>query len=92
MNRLYAGTLRKEHVGQKITLFGWVQKHRDFGELVFVDLRDRTGIVQVVADQKFVPADVVAAAKELRGEYVVRIDGESRVPAAMGSARPASRR
>src|SRR5712691_9108143 len=76
MNRVYAGTLRKENVGQKITLCGWVQKHRDFGELVFVDLRDRTGIVQVVADQKFVPADVVAAAKELRGEYVVRIGGE----------------
>jgi aspartyl-tRNA synthetase len=76
MSRIYAGTLRKQQVGQKITLMGWVQKHRDFGELVFVDLRDRTGIVQVVADQKFVPADVVAAAKELRGEYVVRIDGE----------------
>src|SRR6185503_14548203 len=76
MNRTYAGTLRKEHVGQKITLAGWVAKQRDFGELVFVDLRDRTGIVQVVADQKFVAADVVAAAKELRTEFVVRIDGE----------------
>jgi aspartyl-tRNA synthetase len=76
MNRVYAGTLRKENVGDKITVFGWVQKQRDFGELVFVDLRDRTGIVQVVADQQFVAADVVSAAKELRGEYVVRIDGE----------------
>ena len=76
MERKYAGTLRKEHVGQKITLTGWVQKQRDFGELVFIDLRDRSGIVQVVADQKFVPADVVAAAKELRSEFVVRIDGE----------------
>src|SRR5450755_56924 len=76
MNRTYAGTLRKEHVGQKITLNGWVAKQRDFGELVFVDLRDRSGIVQVVADQKFVAADVVASAKELRSEFVVRIDGE----------------
>ena len=76
MNRTYAGTLRKDHVGQKITLNGWVAKQRDFGELVFVDLRDRSGIVQVVADQKFVAADVVAAAKELRSEFVVRIDGE----------------
>jgi aspartyl-tRNA synthetase len=76
MNRIYAGTLRKENVGQQVILNGWVQKHRDFGELVFVDLRDRTGIVQVVADQKFVPADVVSAAKELRGEYVVHIEGE----------------
>jgi aspartyl-tRNA synthetase len=76
MNRTYAGTLRKENLGQNVTLNGWVHKQRDFGELVFVDLRDRSGIVQVVADQKYVPADVVAAAKELRGEYVVRIDGE----------------
>ena len=76
MNRTYAGTLRKDHVGQKITLNGWVAKQRDFGELVFVDLRDRSGVVQVVADQKFVPAEVVAAAKELRSEFVVRIDGE----------------
>jgi aspartyl-tRNA synthetase len=76
MNRTYAGTLRKDHVGQKVTLNGWVAKQRDFGELVFVDLRDRSGIVQVVADQKFVAADVVAVAKELRSEFVVRIDGE----------------
>ena len=76
MTRTYAGTLRKEHIGQKITLNGWVAKQRDFGELVFVDLRDRSGIVQVVADQKFVAADVVASAKELRSEFVVRIDGE----------------
>ena len=74
--RTYAGTLRKKDVGQKITLAGWVAKQRDFGELVFVDLRDRTGVVQVVADQQFVPADVVAAAKELRSEYVVRVEGE----------------
>ena len=76
MNRTYAGTLRKEHVGQKITLAGWVQKQRDFGELVFIDLRDRSGVCQVVADQKFVAADVVAAAKELRTEYVVQVEGE----------------
>ncbi len=76
MNRVYAGELRREDVGEHVTIFGWVQKQRDFGELVFVDLRDRTGIVQVVADQQFVPADVVNAAKELRTEYVVRIDGD----------------
>jgi aspartyl-tRNA synthetase len=77
MNRIYAGTLRKEHVGQKIVLAGWVQKQRDFGELVFVDLRDRSGICQVVADQKLTAdAAVIAAAKELRTEFVVRIEGE----------------
>ena len=75
--RTYAGTLRKEHVGQKIVLAGWVQKQRDFGELVFIDLRDRTGICQVVADQKLTSdASIVAAAKELRTEFVVRIEGE----------------
>ncbi len=77
MNRIYAGTLRNEHVGQKIVLAGWVQKQRDFGELVFVDLRDRSGICQVVADQKLTAdAAVIAAAKELRTEFVVRVEGE----------------
>ncbi len=77
MNRTYAGTIRGEHVGQHVMLEGWVQKQRDFGELVFVDLRDRSGICQVVADQKLVsdPA-VVAVAKELRSEFVVRVEGE----------------
>ncbi|MEO6487330.1 MAG: aspartate--tRNA ligase, partial [Thermoanaerobaculia bacterium] len=77
MNRTYAGTLGKEHVGQKVVLNGWVHKHRDFGDLVFIDLRDRTGLCQVVADQKLTkdPA-VIEAAKELRSEYVVRIEGE----------------
>ena len=77
MNRTYAGTLRAAHVGQKIVLAGWVQKQRDFGELVFVDLRDRTGVCQVVADQKLTSdASIIAAAKELRPEFVVRIEGE----------------
>ncbi len=77
MKRTYAGTLRKENVGQKITLFGWVQKQRDFGELIFVDLRDRSGICQIVADQKLVKDPVVInTAKELRSEFVVRVDGE----------------
>jgi len=77
MNRTYAGTLRKEHVGQRVVLNGWVHKHRDFGELVFVDLRDRSGLCQVVADQKLTrDADVIVSAKELRPEFVVRIEGE----------------
>ncbi|HEX9983846.1 MAG TPA: aspartate--tRNA ligase [Thermoanaerobaculia bacterium] len=76
MTRLYAGTLRKEHVGQTITLSGWVQKQRDFGELIFVDLRDRTGISQVVVDRgKGASAELVALAKELRSEFVVTIEG-----------------
>src|SRR5688500_4334647 len=77
MNRNYAGTLRKDHVGQFITLAGWVQKQRDFGELIFLDLRDRSGICQVVIDrERGASADVIAVAKEVRSEFVLRIEGE----------------
>ncbi|MDP9191631.1 MAG: aspartate--tRNA ligase [Acidobacteriota bacterium] len=70
------GTLRTQHVGQTVTLNGWVQKHRDFGELVFIDLRDRTGICQVVIDrERGASPELVAVAKELRSEFVVRITG-----------------
>jgi aspartyl-tRNA synthetase len=77
MNRTYTGTLRKEHIGQSVTLNGWVQKQRDFGELVFLDLRDRSGIVQIVIDkERGASPALVAAAKELRSEFVVRVIGE----------------
>jgi aspartyl-tRNA synthetase len=77
MNRIYAGTLRKDHVGQSVTLNGWVQKQRDFGELVFIDLRDRSGVCQIVIDrERGASAELLAAAKELRGEFVVRITGD----------------
>ena len=69
MNRTPAGSLRREHVGQSVTLCGWVQKQRDFGELIFIDLRDRGGIVQVVVDRsKGASEELLAAAKELRSE------------------------
>ncbi|HEX2832083.1 MAG TPA: aspartate--tRNA ligase [Thermoanaerobaculia bacterium] len=76
MNRTSAGTLRKDHVSSSVSLSGWVQKQRDFGELIFIDLRDRSGIVQVVVDrERGASAELVAAAKELRSEFVVRIEG-----------------
>ncbi len=76
MKRIYAGTLRIENAGSTVTLCGWVHKQRDFGELVFIDLRDRTGICQVVVDRSRGAGDeLLAAAKELRSEFVVRIDG-----------------
>jgi len=76
MNRLFAGTLRLEHVGQQIALNGWVQKQRDFGDLIFIDLRDRSGVCQVVIDRGRGADDAtVNAAKESRGEFVVRIEG-----------------
>ncbi len=77
MNRLAAGTLRLKDVGQTVALSGWVQKQRDFGDLVFIDLRDRSGICQVVVDKARGADDaLLTAAKEVRSEFVVRIDGE----------------
>jgi aspartyl-tRNA synthetase len=76
MQRTASGTLRKEHAGSTISLSGWVQKQRDFGELIFVDLRDRSGIVQVVVDrERGAAAELIATAKELRSEFVVQITG-----------------
>jgi aspartyl-tRNA synthetase len=75
--RTPAGTLRSDHVGQRVALAGWVQKHRDFGDLVFIDLRDRSGICQVVVDRgRGADEKLLAAAKGVRSEYVVRIEGE----------------
>lgn len=77
MKRAYAGTLRREDVGKKISLSGWVQKRRDFGELIFIDVRDRSGICQVVVDrERGADEATTTAAKELRTEFVVRIEGE----------------
>jgi aspartyl-tRNA synthetase len=71
------GTLRKDHVGQTITLHGWVQKQRDFGELIFLDLRDRSGICQVVIDrERGASEEVIATAKEVRSEFVLRVVGQ----------------
>src|SRR5258708_15295799 len=79
MTRTYAGTLDKQQASREVTIDGWVQKHRDVGELVFIDVRDRSGIVQVVVDRsKGASETLLAAAKELRSEYVVRIAGEVR--------------
>jgi aspartyl-tRNA synthetase len=79
MNRTYAGTLDKSHAGSATAIAGWVQKQRDFGELVFIDIRDRSGIVQVVVDRSNGASDeLLAIAKELRSEYVVRIAGDVR--------------
>src|SRR5438067_1487969 len=76
MTRAYTGTLRKSDVGNAVTLFGWVQKQRDFGDLIFIDLRDRTGVVQVVIDHgRGASEELVASAKEARSEFVLRIDG-----------------
>ena len=67
-----AGTLRREHAGQTVTLTGWVGRRRDHGGIAFLDLRDRTGTVQVVVNDEEVAGD-------LRNEFCLKIIGEIRV-------------
>ncbi|MBK8027839.1 MAG: aspartate--tRNA ligase [Chloroflexi bacterium] len=70
----HCGELRLEQVGQHVTLAGWVHRRRDQGGLIFIDLRDRSGIVQVRIDQENQP-DAHAAASGLRSEFVVQVSG-----------------
>ena len=69
------GELRKEHVGDKVTLAGWVDRRRDHGGLIFIDLRDREGVVQVAFNPEISKACHQVADK-MRNEYVVRVSGE----------------
>ena len=69
------GELRKKHVGEKVTLAGWVDRRRDHGKLIFIDLRDREGIVQVAFNPEIARLCHEIASR-MRSEYVVRISGE----------------
>src|SRR5260370_30152058 len=71
----YCGDLRIENAGEAVTLMGWVNRRRDFGPLIFIDLRDREGIVQVVFDEEK-NADAHKRAGELRNEYVIAVSGK----------------
>ncbi len=71
----YAGDLREAHIDQEVTLMGWVQKRRNLGSLIFVDLRDRTGICQVVFDTAVSEA-AFEKANAIRNEYVIAITGK----------------
>jgi len=68
------GDLRASDIGKQVVLMGWVARRRDFGELTFIDLRDRAGITQVVFNAQ-AASEAHAKAKELRGEYVIAVMG-----------------
>ncbi len=72
------GEINKEFAGKEITLCGWVNKRRDHGKLIFIDLRDFTGIVQLVFDSK-VDKNSYTTAKNIRNEYVIKVTGKIRM-------------
>ncbi|WP_295403716.1 aspartate--tRNA ligase [uncultured Thiocystis sp.] len=76
MRTHYCGELNDSHDGQEVVLCGWVQRRRDHGGVIFVDLRDREGLVQVVFDPD--RAEVFGRAEQVRSEYVLRITGRVR--------------
>jgi aspartyl-tRNA synthetase len=76
MRSLYCGEVNESHVGQEITLCGWVNRRRDLGAVIFIDLRDREGLVQVVFDPDL--QAVLATANTLRNEFCVQIKGKVR--------------
>jgi aspartyl-tRNA synthetase len=72
---LYCGQVRPEHVGQTVTVAGWVARRRDHGGLIFIDVRDHTGIVQLVVNPERAPK-AASTAHEIRSEFVVQGRGE----------------
>jgi aspartyl-tRNA synthetase len=76
MRSIYCGQLNVSHVNEEVTLCGWVNKRRDLGGMIFIDMRDREGIVQVFFDPAFKTAFDLAA--ELRNEFCIQIKGKVR--------------
>ncbi|BDG36909.1 aspartate--tRNA ligase [Saccharococcus caldoxylosilyticus] len=70
----YCGEITEKAIGEKVVLKGWVQKRRDLGGLIFIDLRDRTGIVQVVFSPE-VSQEALHVAEKVRNEYVLSVEG-----------------
>lgn len=70
----FNGEVTEAAIGEKVTLKGWVQKRRDLGGVIFIDLRDRSGVVQVVFNPD-ISADALATAEKIRNEYVLDIQG-----------------
>ncbi|MBO5929437.1 MAG: aspartate--tRNA ligase [Clostridia bacterium] len=83
----YCGEFRREHAGETVTVFGWAQRQRDLGQLIFIDLRDRSGIVQLAFDES-TARDVFEKAFTVRGEYVLAAVGEVRVRSSINNEIP----
>ncbi len=83
----YCGEFRREHAGETVTVFGWAQRQRDLGQLIFIDLRDRTGIVQLAFDDN-TAREVFEKAFTVRSEYVLAATGEVRVRSAVNNDIP----
>ena len=75
MRSQYCGSIRTEDAGKRVELAGWVFRRRDHGGLIFVDLRDVSGVVQVVFSPEIAP-EVHGSAHDIKQEYVIRIEGE----------------
>lgn len=78
----YCAEVSEKEIGKTLTVMGWAAKRRDFGGLIFVDLRDRTGILQVVFDASSIGAEDFAKAEGIRSEYVLAIEGKLRARSA----------
>ncbi len=76
MRSNYCGLINRTYLGQTVTLFGWVHRRRDHGGVIFIDLRDREGLVQIVCDPD--RAETFRTADSLRNEFVVRVEGKVR--------------
>ncbi|XWY21770.1 aspartate--tRNA ligase [Bisgaard Taxon 45] len=74
MRTHYCGALNRNNIGQEVTLSGWVHRRRDLGGLIFIDMRDREGIVQVCFDPRF--QDALTTAASLRNEFCIQIKGD----------------
>ncbi|SPY33595.1 aspartate--tRNA ligase [Pasteurella canis] len=74
MRTHYCGSLNRSNIGQEVTLSGWVHRRRDLGGLIFIDMRDREGIVQVCFDPQY--QDALSLAATLRNEFCIQIKGE----------------
>ncbi|MGB1188201.1 MAG: aspartate--tRNA ligase [Cycloclasticus pugetii] len=85
MRSHYCGDINENHLGQEVEICGWVHRRRDHGGVIFIDLRDREGIVQVVFDPD--RADSFAIAESVRGEYVLKLKGRVR-PRPEGTINP----